>query len=112
MATIVIGDVRIEVEDLADMNKSELVKLIRMMGEPAHRGLDKKVLLSLMRGKKRKVRNKVDDYRKALIEFLKQHWEAVKSQVDVKCHGECGEHTDFQVVTCWKKNKEILERYQ
>lgn len=112
MEQIVIGDLRIDPEDLADMNKSELVKLIRMMGPPAHRGLDRKVLISLLSGKKRKVRNKIDEYRTVVSEFLRQHWDAVKSQLDVKCHGECADHTDFQVVTCWKTNRETLERYQ
>ena len=112
MEEVRVGDIRIDPDDFADMNKSELVKLARMAGGPAHRGLDKKVLVSMIRGKKRKARNKIDEYRSAIMEFLRQHWEAVNSQVDVKCHGECGDHTDFQVVTCWKTNKEILERYQ
>jgi hypothetical protein len=109
---IAVGELRIEPDDLTDMNKSELVKLARLTGAPAHRGLDRKVLISLLRGKKRKVRNKVDEYRAIITEFLRQHWDAVRSQVDVKCHGECGEHTDFQVLTCWKTNKDTLERYQ
>lgn len=109
--TIAVGDTRIELDDLAEMNKSELVKIIRMMGVPAHRGLSRKVLVSLLVGRKRKIRNKADEYRRILTEFLKKYWDAVESQVDVKCHGECSEHTDFQVVTCWKTNRETLERY-
>lgn len=112
MEPIMIGELRINPDNLGDMNKSELVQLARMTGALAHRGCDRKVLVSLIRGKKRKVRNKIDEYRVIITEFLRQHWEAVSSQVDVKCHAECGEHTDFQVVTCWKTNREILERYQ
>lgn len=112
MGQILIGEMQVDPNDLEDMNKTELVKLARLMGQSAHYGLDRKVLVSILKGRKRKVRNKIDEYRDAIKEFLRQHWEAVRSQVDVKCHAECGDHTDFQVVTCWKTNKEILERYQ
>ena len=112
METIAIGELIVDVDDLVDINQTELVRLARLMGHPAHYGLDRKVLISLLKGKKRNVRNKVDEYRSTVKEFLKKHWDSVSSQVDVKCHAECGDHTDFQVVTCWKTNKDILERYQ
>lgn len=112
MEAIRIGEMRVDPDDLNDMNKTELVRLIRLMGQPAHYGLDRKVLISLLKGKKRNVRNKVDEYRAVLMEFMRQNWEAISSQLEVNCHGECGDHTDFQVVTCWKTNKDILERYQ
>ena len=112
MDKIVVGELRIDSDDLSDMNKTELVKICRMLQHPAHRGVEKKTLISLIKGKKRKVRNNIDTYRESIISFLKNHWDAVSSQVDVKCHGDCTKHTDFQVVTCWKTNKEILEKYQ
>lgn len=112
MSTIKIGDLYIDSDDLSDMNKTELVKLCRMQGHKAHRGKRKNVLISTIKGKKRKFENRIDEYRNTLKSFLDKHWDAISSQVEIKCHGRCEEHTDFQVVTCWKTNKEILERYQ
>lgn len=112
MGQITIGELEIDPDDLKDMNTSELVLLCRMGGHSAHHGLGRKTLTDLLLGKSRRVYNTVDNYRRAITEFLRQHWGAVSSQVDVKCHARCMEHTDYQVMTCWKTNKDILERYQ
>ena len=108
--TVVVGEIHIDVDDLKDMNTSELVKLCRMIDSPAHRGVRRDVLISILKGKKRRVHNAVDEYREIITKFLKDHWSSVKSQVDLKCSGDCFDHTDFQVITCWKMNREILER--
>lgn len=108
--TVEVGDIRIDSDDLKDMNISELVKLCRMMGSPAHRGVRKDVLISILNGKKRRVHNKVDEHRDIITKFLTDHWSSVVSQIDLKCSGNCYDHTDFQVITCWKVNKETLER--
>lgn len=111
MSTIEINDIQVDVDDLQDINKTELVTLCRMVDIPAHRGVDRKVLIAALRGKKRRISNQVDIYRQFISDFLQKHWKAVSSQVDVKCTGNCFEHTDFQVITCWKINKETLERH-
>ena len=111
MSTIIVDDIQVEIDDLKDMNTSELVTLCRMMDIPAHRGVGRKVLISALRGKKRKIHNPIDVYRQCITRFLDKHWGAISSQVDIKCTGNCFEHTDFQVITCWKINKETLERH-
>lgn len=112
MATILIGEHEVELDDLREgINKSELVAFCRLAGIPAHRGIGRKVLVSALKGKKRKIANPVDKHRELIMKFLQRHWDAISSQIDVNCHGNCKEHTDFQVVTCWKTNKDILESY-
>ena len=111
MEPIVIGDTHVDPDDLQDMNITELVALCRLAESSAHRGVQRKTLISILKGKKRKVHNRVDEYRHEIVGFLESYWETVRSQVDLKCHGNCYAHTDFQVVTCWKTNKDTMEKH-
>jgi hypothetical protein len=54
MGQITVGDVIIDVDDLEEMNSTELIQLCRMKNIPAHRGIEKAILISALKGKKRK----------------------------------------------------------
>lgn len=111
MEEIIIGELKVDVSDLTDMNKTELIRLCRMRGVATHRGLSKKSLALALQGKKVKSNSSVEEHRAKITAFLKQHWDTIKSQVGIRCHGHCEDHTDFQVEACWKLNKEIIERH-
>ena len=109
---MLIGEHEVELDDLKEgINTTELIAFCRLAGIPAHRGIAPKVMISALRGKKRKIHNPIDEKRELIMKFLERHWDAISSQIDVRCHGNCKEHTDFQVITCWKTNKIILESY-
>lgn len=95
-----------------DINKTELVQLLAEIGIRSHRGMSKKALMECVRTTKppKDEGNPFDEERDLIIAFLKKHWDKVKSQLDVRCHGRCYEHSDMQVLACYLNSKNVLER--
>lgn len=96
----------------ADINKTELVQLLAEIGIRANRGMSRKALIECVRTTlpPKDDGNPFDRERDIIIAFLKKYWDKVKSQLDVKCHGRCYEHSDMQVLACYLNSKNVLER--
>lgn len=95
-----------------DVNKTELVQLLAEIGIRSHRGMSKKALMECVRTTRppEDEGNPFDVDRDIIIAFLEKHWDKVKFQLDVKCHGRCYEHSDMQVLACYLNSKKVLER--
>lgn len=95
-------------------NKTELVQLLNKKGIRVHRGTSRKVLLELLDEDIKssdEMENPVDAIRDKIMAFLDHNWSRVKGQIEVDgCDANCYGHHDLQVLTCWLKNREVIER--
>lgn len=101
-----------EVEELKQLNKSELVQLLAdLYGIRASRSYAKVVLAkALVTGKAPKnLENPFDPIRNQIIAFLRKYEEELKSQLDLKCTQNCYDHSDMQVLACWRNSQKVLE---
>ena len=95
------------------LNKTELVTVLQEAGFRAHRGMKREHLVkAVLKGvSPAGGRNPLDVKRDVIIEFLELNWEKVRSQLTVRCDGNCYNCSDIQVLACWDNSKSVLERH-
>ena len=102
---------RAEIRGLKKLNATELVQLLTEVGIRAHIGMSRLDLATaLVTGRLDNEGNPFDKERYVIESFLEKNWDRIKSQLDVKCHGNCHQHSDMQVLACWLNSQRVLER--
>jgi hypothetical protein len=100
-------------KELEPLNKTELLQLLReLLDIRSHPGVSKKALIEcLVAGENPELGgNPFDEERDIIMRFLGRNWDRIKYQLDPKCHGDCYQHSDMQVLACYLNSKKVLDR--
>lgn len=96
--------------DLNELNHSELVVFASWLGLPAHRGINRELLLySINNLTEVSVPNPVAGMQSVLSKWLKTHWSRMQMQAPKSACPNCHLCGNAQVITCYRKNEKHLK---
>lgn len=105
------GRVHVSPDDFRDLNRTEIVEILRLRGIRAHRGMPKDTLITLLqRGETTKIISPIDKKRDKLMAFLSEHSDKISDQMMPHCHGDCYAHHDLEVAVCYLTNAGLLNQ--
>lgn len=101
-------------DELDNMNMSELLSFAQDHEPNAHRGLPREVLIELALGEEHELpARKIDKYRLKIMQFINEHFEQVGPFIQA-CPAKtrnpraCFECTDVQVIECTLTNETVI----
>jgi hypothetical protein len=111
---IYLDQVKFEAELVEEMNATELVEILNLRGVRAHRGIDRKDLLSLLldslAGKEPAIDHPIDFIRRRLLWFMDTFRDKIRDQLREECDCNCMNKPDSEVLVCYTASQTRIER--
>lgn len=103
-----------DLSDLDQCNHTELVQLARLLNPDgaAHMAMERSMLEDIvLHGvvPTNPPDNKVDRYRARMHQFIQEHWDKIRDQMEMSCTGDCYQCHDFMVLGCFVANADHLK---
>lgn len=98
---------------LDQCNHTELVQLCNLLNPDggAHMGMKRSMLEEIIQGvvPDDPPENQVNKYRLRLRDFIDEHWDKIRDQMEMDCTGDCFKCHDIMVLGCYVTNADHLK---